>query len=116
MAILNLINFQMVVAQIVCFFLVLFLLKKFLWKPAFAVLEDRRARVHAELKAVDDAKLEVMKLKNEYAASLARIEETAQQKMKEIERQAEAHSRELKDRARAEADHIYRGCAQGDPL
>lgn len=106
MALLSMINFQMVVAQIICFVLVFVLLKLFLWKPVFAVLEERRSRVQAELKAVDDAKLEVLKLKNDYAASLARIDETAQAKMKEIERQSEARSRELKDKARQEADHI----------
>ncbi len=96
----------MVIAQMVCFFLVLFLLKKFLWKPVFSVMEERRSRVQAELKAVEDAKLDVLKLKNDYAASLARIDETAQEKMKVIERQAEASAHELKEKARAEADHI----------
>lgn len=106
MEILKLLNVQMVIAQIACFFLVFFLMKKFLWKPVFAVMEERRGRVQAELKAVEDAKIDVLKLKNDYAASLARIDETAQEKMKEIERQAEVRSRELKEKARAEADHI----------
>ena len=60
MDILKLINPQMVAAQIVCFFLVFFLLKKFLWKPVFTVMEERRTRVQAELKAVEDAKLAVV--------------------------------------------------------
>lgn len=106
MEILKLLNFQMVIAQIVCFFLVLFLLKKFLWKPVFTVMEDRRDRVQAELKSVEDAKLDVLKLKNDYAVSLARIDETAREKMKDIEKQAEVRSHELKEKARADADHI----------
>ncbi|MBF0594653.1 MAG: F0F1 ATP synthase subunit B [Candidatus Omnitrophica bacterium] len=106
MEILKLINVQMVITQIVCFFLVLFLLKKFLWKPVFTVLEERRERVKAELAAVETAKADVQKLKNDYAQSLAKIDETAQLKFREIERQAEARSRELKDKARQDADHI----------
>ncbi len=106
MDILKLINFQMVLAQVVCFFLVLLLLRHFLWKPVFSVLEERRAKVKADLKAVEDAKQEVLKLKNDYAASLAKIDETAQQKMRDIERQSEMRSKELKDKARLEADAI----------
>ncbi|MBF0386401.1 MAG: F0F1 ATP synthase subunit B [Candidatus Omnitrophica bacterium] len=106
MEILKLLNLQMVIAQIVCFFLVFLLLKKFLWKPVFTVLEERRGTVQAELKAVEDAKLEVLKLKNDYTASLARIDETAKERMKEVDRLSELRSRELKDKARAEADHI----------
>lgn len=106
MEILKLINFQMVLAQILCFFLVFLLLRKFLWKPVFATLEDRRNKVAADLKAVEDAKSDVLKLKGEYAASLAKIDETAQQKMRDIERQSEVKARELKDKARQEADFI----------
>ena len=106
MEILKLINFQMVLAQMVCFFLVLFLLKKFLWKPVFAMLEDRRNKIQEELKAVSDAKADVLKLKSEYAAALAKIGETAQQKIREGEQQGEARAREIKDKARQDADHI----------
>jgi len=106
MEILKLINIQMVIAQIVCFFLVLFLLKKFLWKPVFSVLEDRKNKIQEELQAISDAKADVLKLKNDYAASLARIDETAKLKVREGEQQGEARAKEIKEKARLDADHI----------
>lgn len=106
MEILKLLNPQIIVAQIVCFFLVLLLLKKFLWKPVFQVLEDRRGRVQAELKEVENAKIDVAKLKGEYQASLAKIDEAAQVRLKEVERIGETRSREMREQARQDADRI----------
>ena len=106
MEILKLINFQMVITQMVCFFLVLFLLKKFLWKPVFTVLEERRNKIQEELKSISDAKADVLKLKNDYAASLAGIDETARLKIREGEQRGEVRAKEIKEKARLDADHI----------
>jgi len=106
MEILKLLNPQMMLAQVVCFFLVLVLLKKFLWKPVFNALEDRRARVLAELKAVEDAKADVAKLKSDYAASLARIDEKAQERLQEITQIGEVKTREMRELARQDAERI----------
>ena len=106
MDVLKLLDPKLVIAQIVCFFLVFLLLKKFLWKSTFDILEDRRKRVQSELKAIEDAKASVAKLKNDYAVSLAKIDEVAQERLKEVERQGEIRSREMKEHARVEADRI----------
>jgi len=106
MEILKLLDPQMVIAQMACFFLVIFLLKKFLWKPVFLVLEERQKRVQSELKAVEDAKNDVLKLKSDYAASLAKIDETARERMKEVRRLGEVQVHEMKDKARLDADRI----------
>jgi F-type H+-transporting ATPase subunit b len=106
MEILKLINFQMVLAQTICFLLVLFLLKKFLWKPVFAVLEERKTRIQDELKSISDAKADVLKLKKEYSDSLLAIDETARLKVRAGEQLGEAHARDIKEKARLDADRI----------
>lgn len=106
MELFKLLNANIVVTQIACFFLVLWLLKKFLWKPVFSVLEERRARIDAELKTIDTAKADVSKLKGEYEAFLSRVEELAQQRIKEAEHQGEGKARDIREHARQEAERI----------
>lgn len=106
MELLKLLNANLVVAQIICFFLVLWLLRKFLWGPALKMLDQRRDRIAAELKAVEDAKGHVATLKQDYETHLAKIDEEAQARFKKIEHEAEARARELREKGRAEANQI----------
>jgi F0F1-type ATP synthase membrane subunit b/b' len=52
MEIFKLLDANLIVAQIICFFLVLWLLRKFLWGPALKMIDQRRDRIAAELKAI----------------------------------------------------------------
>lgn len=106
MELFKLLNFQLITAQMVCFFLVLFVLKKFLWKPVFDILEARRKKVDDEIAAVDALKAEAVKFRTEMEKALAAIEETAQKRLKEVENLGEAKSREIREKARVEADRI----------
>jgi F-type H+-transporting ATPase subunit b len=112
MEIFKLLNANLVVAQIICFFLVLWLLRRFLWGPALKMLDQRRDRIAAELKAVEDAKGHVATLKKDYETHLARIDEEAQEKFKKIEREADERARELKDKGREEANQIIEDARQ----
>jgi F-type H+-transporting ATPase subunit b len=106
MELFKLLNANIIVAQIFCFFLVLWLLKKFLWKPVLAVLEDRKARIDGELKTIETAKADVAKLKGEYEVFLAKVEELTQKRIKEGEAQGEVRSQEIREKARQEAERI----------
>ncbi len=96
----------MLVAQMVCFFLVFLILRKFLWAKGLRMLDQRRDRIAAELKAVEDAKVHIAAIKKDYETHLAKIDEEAQAKFKEIERRAEVKAREVKDKARQDADRV----------
>ncbi|MEI8011812.1 MAG: F0F1 ATP synthase subunit B [Candidatus Omnitrophota bacterium] len=106
MELFKLLNLQLITAQIVCFFLVLFLLKKFLWKPVFEILEARRKKVDDEIAAIDALKAEAVSFRSEMEKSLAVIEETAQKRLKEVESLGEEKSREIREKARLEANKI----------
>ena len=112
MEIFKLLNANLVVAQIICFFLVLWLLRRFLWGPALKMLDQRRDRIAAELKAVEDAKGHVATLKKDYETHLAKIDEEAQAKFKKIEREADDRARELKEQGRVEANQIIEDARQ----
>jgi F-type H+-transporting ATPase subunit b len=106
MELFKLLNFQLITAQMLCFFLVLWLMKKFLWKPVFEILETRRQKIDDEISSIDALKADAARLRVEMEKSLAGIEETAQKRLKEVEHLGEEKSREIREKARIEADRI----------
>jgi F-type H+-transporting ATPase subunit b len=106
MALLKLISANMVVAQMICFFLILWLLKKFLWKPIFQTLEDRRAKIDGEFKAIEATKADVAKLRSEYEVFLAKVDELTLKRIKEAEAVGEEKSQAIREKARQEAERI----------
>ena len=106
MELFKLLDLKLITAQIVCFFLVLLVLKLFLWKPVFKVLEDRRKSIDDQMKAIEKTRAEAAQFRAEMEKALANIDETMQKRLREIEHKGEEKSREMKEKARQEADRI----------
>lgn len=106
MEILNLLDSNLIIAQMVCFFLVLVVLKQFLWKPAFLALEERKNKVEADVKAIENAKAEALRLKEEYAVLLGKIDDLSSQRIKEAVTLGEQKSLEIREKARQEAERM----------
>ena len=99
-------DLKLITAQIVCFFLVLLVLKQFLWKPVFKILENRRKKIDDEMKEIAQIKAEAARFREEMEKALADIDETMQKRLRDIEQVGEQKSREMKDKARLEAEKI----------
>ncbi|MBF0331061.1 MAG: F0F1 ATP synthase subunit B [Candidatus Omnitrophica bacterium] len=106
MELFKLLNPQMILAQMVCFALVLLVLKQFLWRPVFKVLEDRRKMIEDQIQSIEGVKAETVRLRVEMEKALASIEDTAQKRLREVEVLGEQKSREIKEKARVEAERI----------
>jgi F-type H+-transporting ATPase subunit b len=106
MELFKLLDLKLIIAQIVCFFLVLVVLKLFLWKPVFKILEDRRKTIDDQMKAIEKTRAEAAQLRVEMEKALANIDETMQKRLREIEQVGEQKSRETKEKARQEAERI----------
>jgi F-type H+-transporting ATPase subunit b len=100
------INWQLVITQILCFIAVLAVLRWKLWGPTFKILEDRREKIAAELKSIENAKAEVARLKSDYDEHLAKIEQEAKARFQEVARQAEDEGRATREKARVDAEQI----------
>ena len=105
-ALLQLLNTNLVIAHILCFLLVLAVLKKFLWKPVFRVFEEREKKVEEEIRAIEESRASTERLQAEIAKAMGRIEETAEKRLKEVEREGELRSREMREKARQDAERI----------
>ncbi len=83
MELLKLLSGSEIVAQIAGFIVLLALLRVFAWKRIIGLLDKRREYIASELKAIDDSKADIEKIKLEYGVKLSAIEETAKVRLHE---------------------------------
>jgi F-type H+-transporting ATPase subunit b len=100
MELLKLLSGSEIVAQIISFLLLLFILRKFLWKKFLQVLDERQKKIASEFQAVGDSRALVASLEAEYRAKIAGIEKEAKAKTEE----AIAEGRRIADELRAGAE------------
>ena len=99
-------DFQQIFTQIVGFLVLLALLKVFFWKPILSLLDERKDKIAAEFKNIEEAKAEMAKLKAEYDSKLISIEETIRQKLREAIEEGKRISAEMKVKAEVQAARI----------
>ena len=74
------INISELIWTVINFFLLLFLLNRFLYKPVISFMEERQARIDAKLREEEEAKkASVQNRKDAEAALSQRQDKTAQQ-------------------------------------
>src|ERR1700730_13405623 len=99
-------NWQLFLSQVISFFIVAFLLRRFAYKPILAVLEDRRRRIEEGLINADKIKKELAEAEKRYQEIVAKANAAAQ-KMIDEARESSAHLAERKQQeAIAAAEQI----------
>lgn len=109
MELLKLLSASQIAAQMISFFILLFILRVFLWKRFLAVLDQRRARIADELKGIEAGKALVEKQVQDYADKLSHIEETARVRMQEAAVEGRRMADAILDNAKVEAQKIIDG-------
>ena len=89
-----------IIAQMISFLILLFLLRIFAWKRILAVLDQRKERIANEFKNIEDAKHDIARLRSEYLKKLTDIEIEAKRKID----QAIAAGRDITDEIRKKAN------------
>jgi F-type H+-transporting ATPase subunit b len=69
-------------------------------------LDDRKEKIASEFKSIDDAKLEISKLKTDYEARISNIEETAKVKIEQAVENGRKITEEVREKAHEEAQGI----------
>ncbi|MBF0494132.1 MAG: F0F1 ATP synthase subunit B [Candidatus Omnitrophica bacterium] len=106
MEILKLLSTSEIVAQILCFMLVLFLLKKFAWKGILKSLDDRRDRIAAEFKKIEGLHAEVDNMKNDYREKMNEIEKVMREKINEAVLEGKRVASEMREKAQIDGKNI----------
>lgn len=97
------IEVQQILTQIAGFFILLWLMKRFAWRPLLALLDERHRRITAEFDEAARIKAEFAALEREYATKCAEIETQARARLLEAVQEGERLSREIQDKGREEA-------------
>ena len=92
-----------ILTQVVAFVLLVFLLKKFAWKPLLKLLDDRREKIRSGFEEIETTKREVETLKADYQRHRANIEEEARDQLQQAVDEGRRISREVQEKARQEA-------------
>ncbi|MCI0595015.1 MAG: F0F1 ATP synthase subunit B, partial [candidate division Zixibacteria bacterium] len=91
---------------IVGFLIVLWVLKRFAWKPILSLLEERRQKIKSEFEAAALRKEEANQLLASYEAKLKEIDAAARAKITEAVSEAQKIAAEIKEEARQEGREL----------
>jgi len=106
MELLKLLSTSAIVAQIISFLILLFLLRIFFWKQVLKLLDERKERIASEFKRIEEAKAEIERVRSGYEEKLRSIEETARIEIQEAIEEGQNAAKEIKKSAKVEAESI----------
>jgi F-type H+-transporting ATPase subunit b len=95
-------DYGQIVAQIIGFLIVLWIMKKFAWKPLLRVLDERKERIQSELAEAEKRRLDVEKLERQYEEKLRDIDAEARARVQEAVKSGQKIASEIKEEARGE--------------
>lgn len=106
MELLKLLDTNQIVAQIISFLILFFILRVLVWKRFLQLLDNRKERIASELKAIADSKAEAARLKSDYEARMDNIDQIAQDKLEEAVSEGKRIAEEIRGNANVEAVQI----------
>jgi F-type H+-transporting ATPase subunit b len=96
----------LVIWMMITFLILLFLLRKFAWKPILKMIKDREDSIDSALKSAEKAKEEMRNLQSDNEKILAQARHERDQMMKEARDMKDAIVGEAKGKAKEEADKM----------
>ena len=96
----------LIVWTVLAFLIVLFILKKFAWKPILKGLNDRETTIAESIASAERVKLEMAQLKNENEALLAAAREERATMIKEAKATKDKMIADAKEEAKSQAAKI----------
>ena len=92
--------------QILGFLIVLWIMKRFAWKPLLRTLEERKERIRSELEEAERRKEDAEKLRQQYEDKIESIDAEARARLQEAVKNAQKVASEIKDEARADVKEM----------
>ena len=95
-------------AQVVNFLILLFILKKFLYKPILKILEERKVRIETSLKNAEEIEKRLILTEEEKEKILAKASIEAQKMLDETKKEIEVLREEMMQNAKDQADDVVK--------
>lgn len=99
-------DIQQIISQALSFLLLLWVLRRFAWRPLLGVLDARRAKIEADLAHAAAQKADVERLTAELNKRLAALDEEARAKIQQAVQEGRRVAMEMQDDSRAQAQAI----------
>jgi F-type H+-transporting ATPase subunit b len=99
-------DYGQIVVQIIGFLLVLWIMKRFAWKPILKVLDERKNRIQSELTDAEEKRLGAEKLGQQYQEKLRDIDTEARAHIQAAVKNAEKIAAEIKEEARQDVKEM----------
>ena len=96
-------DLQQIGSQVLSFLLLLWVLRRFAWRPLLTMLDARRTHIEQELRQVAQGKIELARLQEDYAQRLAKIDEEARSKIQQAILEGKRVAVEIQEQARAQS-------------
>ncbi len=99
-------DYGQIVAQILGFLVVLWIMKRLAWKPFLKILDDRKSKIQSQLDEAEGTRLEAQKLEQQYQQKLRDIDAEARVRVQDAVKNAEKIAAEIKEEARRDVKDI----------
>ncbi|MBI3088284.1 MAG: F0F1 ATP synthase subunit B [Candidatus Omnitrophica bacterium] len=99
-------DLQQILSQALSFLLLVWVLRRFAWRPLLGMLDARRAQIARDLDAASRQRQEMEQLKQLLGRRLEAIDEEARRKIQEAIREGRRIAAEIQEEARAQAQGI----------
>ena len=106
MGLLNMLSASEIFAQVLSFFLLLFLLKLFAWKKILNLLDQRKEKIRSEFEKIENSKLEISKLKADYESKMLSVHEQTEVKIREAIEEGRKLNAQMRKQAHEDAQDI----------
>ncbi len=106
MELLKLLNTNELVAQIICFLILLAIMRAFLWKKFLGILDKRKEAISSEFKKIDETKEAISVIKQEYDRKLADIDVEANMRIQEAIAEGRKIAEDMRDKAEKDGDEL----------
>jgi len=97
---------QQIISQALSFLLLLWILRRFAWRPLLAMLDERRSRIEEEFRKAAQRQEELERLQADYGRRLTTIEEEARVKLQEAILEGKRIAIEIQEQARAQGSAL----------
>lgn len=100
------INWFTVIAQLINFFILVWLLKRFLYKPILNAIDERENKITAQLKAAQVTKEEARKEQEDFQQKNSRFDEEKKKRMNKVVEDTDAAGQKLIEQAHEKAEAL----------
>jgi len=95
-----------ILTHMIGFLVVVWLMKKFAWKPLLNMMDERRQKIVDEFQKIDDDRAEVEQIKSDYEGKLKNIDAERRQKITEAVNEGNKIASDIKLKAQEQARDI----------